>query len=59
MKIRKVKWNNSPILGNLEFDFTDPDTGKTCSTIIIAGGKWNRKVYYFRNHKYFFMRWII
>ena len=37
MKIRKVKWANHPILGNLEVDFVNPITNKSFSTIVLAG----------------------
>lgn len=37
MKIRKVKWANHPILGNLELDFVNPATNKPYSTIVLAG----------------------
>lgn len=37
MKIKKVKWNNHPILGNLELDFTNPVTGEPFSNILFAG----------------------
>ena len=37
MKIRKVKWANHPILGNLELDFVNPITNKPFSTIVLAG----------------------
>lgn len=37
MKIRKVKWENHPILGNLELDFVDPATNRPYSTIVLAG----------------------
>lgn len=36
MKIRKIKFQNHPTLGNIELDFTDK-AGKTLNTIIIAG----------------------
>jgi predicted ATPase len=36
MKIRKIKFENHPIFGELDLDFTDKD-GKTINTIIIAG----------------------
>lgn len=36
MKLRKIKYSNHPILGNLELDFTNP-TGNACDTIVIAG----------------------
>lgn len=31
MKIRKVKWANHPILGNLELNFINPTTNKPYS----------------------------
>jgi predicted ATPase len=37
MKIKKVKWKNHKILGNLEIDFTNPITGEPSETIILAG----------------------
>ena len=37
MKIRKVKWANHPILGNLELDFVNHATNKPFSTIVFAG----------------------
>lgn len=37
MKIRKVKWANHPILGNLELDFVNPATNKPYSTVVLAG----------------------
>lgn len=37
MKIRKVKWANHPILGNLELDFVNPVTNRPYSTIVLAG----------------------
>lgn len=37
MKIKKVKWNNHEILGNLEIDFTNSSTGEPFDTIIFAG----------------------
>jgi predicted ATPase len=36
MKIRKIGFENHPVFGELELDFTDKD-GKTINTIIIAG----------------------
>jgi len=36
MKIRKIKYLNHPLFGDIEFDFTDHN-GKTINTIIIAG----------------------
>jgi len=37
MKIKKVKWNNHPILGNLELDFMNSATGEPFDTVLIAG----------------------
>lgn len=37
MKIKKVKWNNHPILGDLELDFINPATGEPFSNILLAG----------------------
>lgn len=37
MKIKSVKWNNHPVLGNLHVDFTNPQTGKPSDTIVFAG----------------------
>ena len=37
MKIRKVKWANHPILGNLELDLVNPATNKPYSTVVLAG----------------------
>lgn len=37
MKIRKIKWKNHPILGNLELDLTNSATGEDFDTIIFAG----------------------
>ncbi len=37
MKIKSVKWNNHPVLGNLEIDITNPTTGEPSDTIIFAG----------------------
>jgi len=37
MKIKKVKWNNHPIIGNLEIDFINPTNGEPYETIILAG----------------------
>lgn len=36
MKLRKIKWANHPILGNLELDLTNP-AENACDTIVIAG----------------------
>lgn len=37
MKIKSVKWNNHPVLGNLHVNFTNPQTGKPSDTIVFAG----------------------
>jgi predicted ATPase len=37
MKIKKVKWKNHDVLGNLELDFTNPTTGQAFDSIILAG----------------------
>ncbi len=37
MKIRKVKWNNHPVLGNLELDFTDATDLPPYETVLFAG----------------------
>ena len=34
--IRKIKWNDHAILGNLELDFAKPD-GSVYNTIVLAG----------------------
>lgn len=37
MKIRKIKWKNHSILGNLELDLTTSSTGEDFDNIIFAG----------------------
>ena len=37
MKIKKVKWDNHPILGNLELDFINDTTRAPFNTIIFVG----------------------
>lgn len=37
MKIAKVKWNDHPVLGDLELDFTNSTTGVSFDTVLIAG----------------------
>jgi len=37
MKIRRVKWNNHPVLGNLELDLMNAATGQPYSTLVFAG----------------------
>lgn len=37
MKLRKIKWNNHPVLGDLALNFINNKTGKPYSTILLAG----------------------
>lgn len=37
MKLKKVKWNKHPVLGNLALDFTNNKTGQPYNTILFAG----------------------
>jgi predicted ATPase len=37
MKIRKIKWANHPVLGDLEIDLINPTTSQPSDTIIFAG----------------------
>ena len=37
MKLRKVKWKDHPVLGNLFLDFVDTASGQPFGTIIFAG----------------------
>lgn len=37
MNLRKIKWLNHPVLGDLALDFTNPQTGKVYNTILLAG----------------------
>ena len=37
MKIRKIKYNNHQVLGNLELDFVNPATGLAFDTIVLIG----------------------
>ncbi len=37
MKIRKVKWKNHPVLGDLLLDFRNSATGEPSRTIVFAG----------------------
>ena len=37
MKLRKIKWNNHQILGNLALDFVNPLSNTPYDTIVIAG----------------------
>lgn len=37
MKLKSVKWKDHPILGNLEIDFINPNTGIPYDTVIFAG----------------------
>lgn len=49
--IRKIKWNDHAIWGNLELDFTKPD-GSVYNTIVLAGengtGKTTMDIYRIR-----------
>lgn len=37
MKLRKIKWSNHPILGNLELNLVNPESNTPYDTIVIAG----------------------
>ena len=37
MKIRKIKYNNHPVLNNLELDLVNPNTGSPYDTVVFAG----------------------
>ncbi|ELC6413590.1 ATP-binding protein [Enterobacter hormaechei] len=37
MKLRKIKWNNHTVLGNLFLDFVNSQTNKPYNTILLAG----------------------
>ncbi|WP_313105199.1 AAA family ATPase [Pseudescherichia vulneris] len=37
MKLRKIKWNKHPVLGELALDFVNPQTGNPYNTILLAG----------------------
>lgn len=37
MKLRKIKYNNHEILGNLELDFVNPRTHQPYDTIVFLG----------------------
>ena len=37
MRIRKIKYNNHPVIGNLELDLVNPNTGLPYDTIVFAG----------------------
>jgi predicted ATP-binding protein involved in virulence len=37
MKIRRIKYNNHQVLGNLELDFVNPATGLAFDTIVLIG----------------------
>ncbi|HHQ4306176.1 TPA: AAA family ATPase, partial [Serratia fonticola] len=37
MKLRKIKWKNHPVLGDLALNFINNQTGKPYSTILLAG----------------------
>ena len=37
MKIRRIKWNSHPVLGNLELDFCNPTSDEPYSNVVLAG----------------------
>jgi len=37
MLVKRIKWNNHPVLGNLELDLVNPTTGQPFKTIVFAG----------------------
>ena len=37
MKIRKIKYNNHPVLGNLQLDFVNPATDQAFDTVVFIG----------------------
>jgi predicted ATPase len=37
MKLRRVKWKDHPVLGDLFLDFVNPNTDKAYNTILLAG----------------------
>ena len=37
MLIKKIKWANHPVLGNLELDLFNSTTGQPYQTIVLAG----------------------
>ncbi|MCC8173827.1 MAG: AAA family ATPase [Odoribacter sp.] len=43
MLLRKIKWINSPILQELELDFSHSASGKTAEIVVIAGENGNGK----------------
>lgn len=49
MKIRKVKWANHPVLGNLELDFVNPLTNHPFSTIVFAGENGSGKLLFWKH----------
>tara|TARA_B100000949_G_C14275687_1_gene449379 strand:+ start:278 stop:1963 length:1686 start_codon:yes stop_codon:yes gene_type:complete len=52
MKIRKIEFENNPILGNLKLDFTN-NQGETVDTIILAGENGAGKSYLLNEIYYF------
>ena len=46
-KIKKILFNNHPILGKLELDFCDGN-GKAVDTVIFAGENGNGKKHHFK-----------
>jgi predicted ATPase len=37
MSLKRVKWRNHPVLGNLAIDFTNPVTGQPFESVLFAG----------------------
>lgn len=37
MKLRKIKWNKHPVLGDLSLDFINYNTGEPYSSVLLAG----------------------
>lgn len=56
MKIRKVKWTNHPILGNLELDFVNPVTNHPFQ-LLFCRRKWEWKNDHLGNTKYLPVHW--
>ena len=46
MKTPKVKWSKHPILGDLELEFTNKETGEPYNNIVFAGEKGTGKRLY-------------
>lgn len=50
--IRRIKWKNHDILGNLELDFTKPD-GSIYNTIVLAGENGTENKRYLKRYRLF------